>query len=81
VNERKASIDQEKENTLKNVEKVNRQADEKRSTFLEQKKSKAQRHLEKVEEVRKLKKQQREQDAEKQKEQLDNKLEHASQNR
>ena len=42
VNERKASIDQEKENTLKNVEKVNRQADEKRTTFLEQKKSKAQ---------------------------------------
>ena len=41
VNERKASIDQEKENTMKNVEKVKREADEKRTNLLEQKVSKA----------------------------------------
>jgi hypothetical protein len=78
VNERKASIDQDKENTLKKVDTINKQADEKRSTFIEQKKQKAQKHLEKVDQVRKLKQQQREQETTDQKKQLDTKLDHAA---
>jgi hypothetical protein len=82
VSERKRSIDEQKEQSLKQtVEKTFTLAQEKRDQALTEKKKNVQKHLEKVEKVRKLKTLTEQQELEKQKEELDHKLENAEKKR
>ena len=82
VSERKRSLDEQKEQELKGTfEKTLTLAEEKRMTNLAEKKKTVQKHLAKVEQVRKLKTLTEEQELEKQKQQLESKLESADKKR